>query len=126
MMRERDVGCLVVVDPVEGMGGWVPVGFISDREIVTSVIARDCDPRNVNIEDVMEQHPITVRDTTSLEDALQALRASRVRRIVVVDEHGRLAGILTRDDIFDHLTQRTPKAVPPGRRESRRLAAAGS
>jgi predicted transcriptional regulator len=126
MMRERNVGCLVVVDPVDGMGGWAPVGLISDRDIVTNVIARDCDPRNVVVEDVMEPHPITVHDKTTLEEALQRMRASGARRILVVDDSGRLAGILARDDIFDHLTQRAPHLVPSTRRDLRRVEASRS
>lgn len=118
MMRERNVGCLVVVEPMQGMGGWMPVGLISDREIVTNVIARDCDPRNVVVEDVMEPHPISVRDRDSVEDTLQQMRSAKARRVLVVDEDGRLAGILAREDIFDHLTQRVPPA-PTARRELR-------
>ena len=126
MMRERNVGCLVVVDPVDGMGGWTPVGLVSDRDIVANVIARDCDPRNVVIEDVMEPHPITVRDKTALEEVLQRMRSSGARRILVVDENGRLAGILARDDIFDHLTQRALHVVPSGRRDLRLVEASRS
>lgn len=124
MMRERNVGCLVVVDSPDAMGGWIPVGVLSDREIVTNVIARDCNPRTVVIEDVMDAHPVIVRDTSSLDDALQTMRGSRVRRVVVVDENGRLAGILTRDDIFDHLTQRSPRLVSSNGRGPQRIEAA--
>jgi len=124
MMRERNVGCLVVVDPVESSGGWLPVGLISDREIVTNVIARDCDPRTVLIDDVMEPHPVTVRDRATLEDALQKMRAAKVRRVLVVDDAGRLAGLLSREDIFEHLTQRATFSSPTPRRELRLVESA--
>jgi CBS domain-containing protein len=106
MMRERNVGCLVVVDPAGAMGGERPVGMLTDRDIVTHVIVRATDPRDVSVEDVMMRHPVTVWTTSSLEDALQRMREGRVRRVPVVDERGRLAGILALDDIVDFLATR--------------------
>jgi CBS domain-containing protein len=112
MMRERNVGCLVVVEPAGAMGGERPVGMLTDRDIVTNVIVRDADPRAVSVEDVMTRHPVTVWTTSSLEDALQRMREGRVRRVPVVDERGRLAGILALDDIFEYLATRHPFVTP--------------
>ncbi len=47
MMRERNVGCLVVVEPAGIHGGERPVGMLTDRDIVTAVIASDSDPHGV-------------------------------------------------------------------------------
>lgn len=127
MMRERNLGCLVVVEPARGTGGWSPVGFITDRDIVTSVIARDCDPRTVVIEDVMSR-AVTVWADTSLEDALLRMRETGVRRLVLVDDSCRMVGILSRDDIFEHLSQRAnrkqvrrPRIDQPGRMGTDRI-----
>jgi CBS domain-containing protein len=119
MMRERGVGCLVVVDPLDDTGGWHPVGLLSEREIVVNVIARDCDPRTVVIEDVMISQPITVRGDSAVKDVLQRMRASGARRVLVVDEHDRLSGILSRNDIFEHFTHRAPYPVPAPRQALR-------
>src|SRR5689334_3179571 len=91
VMRERNVGCLVVVDPAGAFGGWRPVGLLTDRDIVTNVFARDCDPRNVIVEEVMTSHPLTVFETTRVEEALQRMRAASVRRVPVVDDRGCLS-----------------------------------
>lgn len=104
MMRERNVGCLVVVEPA-GTGGWSAVGLITDRDIVTNVIARDCDPRTVVTEDVMSR-AVTVWSNSLIEDVLIRMRESGVRRMVVIDQSQRMVGILSRDDIFEHLSQR--------------------
>ena len=69
MMRERNVGCLVVVEPAGAIGGARPIGMLTDRDIVTNVIARGSDPRNLIVDDVMTRHPITV----------WAMRASTMR-----------------------------------------------
>ena len=120
MMRERNVGCLVVVEPAGMMGGERPVGMLTDRDIVTHVIVREADPREVRVEDVMTRHPVTVWTTASLDEALQRMRDGQVRRVPVVDDRGRLAGILALDDIFDYLATRVHPVVTPIRRESTR------
>lgn len=119
IMRERNVGCLVVVESAGAMGGERPIGMLTDRDIVTNVIARESDPRGVRVEDVMTRHPVTVWASASVEDALQRMRNGGVRRVPVVDDRGRLAGILALDDIFEHLAQRVPFAATPIRREMR-------
>src|SRR3954462_6809673 len=100
MMRERHVGCLVVVEPAGALGGERVVGVLTDRDIVTEAVVRETDPRAVSVEDVMTRHPVTVSTHTSIEEALQRMRAGHVRRVPVIDDRGRLAGILALDDIF--------------------------
>jgi CBS domain-containing protein len=119
MMRERNVGCLVVVEPAGTAGGEKPVGMLTDRDIVTNVIVRDADPRSLVVDDVMTRHPVTVWASASIEDALQRMRSGGVRRVPVIDDRGRLTGILALDDIFEHFAERAPFAATPIRRESR-------
>ena len=116
MMRERNVGCLVVVEPAGAQGGERPVGVLTDRDIVTHVIVRNADPREVSVEDVMTPHPVTVQTHTSIEESLLCMREGRVRRVPVVDERGRLVGILALDDIFEFLANRAHLLVSPIRR----------
>src|SRR4051812_31558716 len=74
MMRERHVGCLVVVEPAGASGGERPIGMLTDRDIVTNVIVRDLDPREVSVEDVMTRQPMTVSTIASVEECLQRMR----------------------------------------------------
>jgi CBS domain-containing protein len=119
MMRERNVGCLVVVDSAGSLGGWRPVGLLTDRDIVTHVIARQRDPQGVTVEEAMTRHPATVSLNASVEEALRCMHGANVRRVPVVDDRGRLSGILALDDIFEHMTQRTRFAATPIRPGSR-------
>jgi CBS domain-containing protein len=119
MMRERNVGCLVVVDPGGAFGGWRPVGLLSDRDIVTNVFARDWDPHSVVVEQVMSRNPLALWGGTVVEEALQRMRAANVRRSPVVDDRGCLSGILALDDIVDYLAQRVSVTITPIRPELR-------
>jgi CBS domain-containing protein len=123
MMRERNVGCLVVVEPAGTTGGARPIGMLTDRDIVTIVIARDCNPRDLTVGEVMNRHPITVWAHSSVDDALLRMRNGGVRRVPVIDDRGRLSGILALDDVFEHLGPSLPAAAIPIRREPRPEAA---
>jgi CBS domain-containing protein len=98
LMREHHVGSLVVVD--ETGKGRVPVGILTDRDIVVAVVAREVDPRALTAGDVMSGELATVRPTDSAADALERMRRRGVRRLPVVAENGTLAGIVTIDDLL--------------------------
>src|ERR1700754_2736673 len=119
MVRERNVGSVVVVEPAGTAGGGErPVGMLTDRDIVTAVVVRETDPREVPVEDVMTRHPVTVWSTATIEETLLRMRNGAVRRVPVVDERGRLAGILALDDIFEHISTRPVTPLASIRREA--------
>lgn len=103
LMRENHVGCLVVVDEVGGMR--VVVGLLTDRDIVTSVVAADADPRNLMVEDVMTTDLVTARESDSLIDVMGSMRRKGVRRVPVVGAESELIGIITMDDVLDILSE---------------------
>jgi CBS domain-containing protein len=119
MMRERNVGCLVVVEPAGAIGGVRPVGMLTDRDIVTNALASSGTLHNLVIDSVMTRQPVTISAQSSIDSALQRMRDGGVRRAPVVDDRGRLAGILSLDDIFEHLSHDVPFAATPIRREAR-------
>lgn len=49
--------------------------------------------------DLMTPNPLVVYETTNLEDAVKLLLETKYRRLPVVDDDGKLAGIITRGDI---------------------------
>ena len=99
LMREQHVGCLVVID--ETSAGRIPVGLLTDRDIVTAVVARDVDARTLRVEDVMTAGPVLARDTDSLFEAMNAMRRAGARRVPVVDDRGALQGLLALDDVIE-------------------------
>ena len=101
LMRERHVGCLVVVE--QGDGGRLPSGILTDRDIVTAVVARDVDAKSLRVGDVMTATVASVRETDTLYDVLSTMRSRGVRRVPVTGPHGTLAGILTLDDVLNGL-----------------------
>lgn len=120
VMRERNVGCLVVVEPLAGLGGWRPVGMLSDRDIVTRVIAQEREPRGVVAAEVMSP-AVAIIKHARIEDAIQRMKQVGTRRLAVVDDRGRLSGILAFDDIFEYLTRQAAPAAAQVRRQPGRM-----
>ncbi|HEU4624124.1 MAG TPA: CBS domain-containing protein [Steroidobacteraceae bacterium] len=105
LMREHHIGYLVVVEPSLEEAGFKPIGVLTDRDIVVSVVAREADPRMLRVEDVMTQNPVTIMTEDSVTDALEQMRRIGVRRLPVVGYCGLLEGIVSLDDILAHMAR---------------------
>ena len=103
LMRENHVGCLVIVDEVDGLR--IVSGLLTDRDIVTAVVALDLDPGALRAEEVMSTDLVTAREGDSLIDLVRIMRRKGVRRIPVVGGQGELVGLVTLDDVLDILSE---------------------
>lgn len=121
-MRDEHVGALVVVD--EGARGPIPVGILTDRDIIVSVLARtDRHLHTVLVGDVMTETVVVAHLDEPLVDAIARMSAAGVRRLPVVDQHGLLEGIISFDDVIGRLAAQVGELVTLLRREQRREAA---
>ena len=103
LMRDNNAGCLVVVDEVQGLR--IVVGLLTDRDIVTDIIAAEVNPDTLRVEDVMTTELVTARETDSLIDLLRSMRRKAVRRIPVVGARAELVGLVTLDDLLDIVSE---------------------
>ena len=99
LMREYHVGDLVVVR--EKTGKRVPVGIVTDRDIVLEVIAEGVDMDDVNVGDIMSDKLVTARESDGLLETIKVMRAKGIRRLPVVNDDNELVGILSVDDLID-------------------------
>lgn len=102
LMREQHVGCLVAVRETED--GRQVLGVLTDRDIVTTVMAREADASKLRVEDVMMSDVVCVGEGDSLHDVLATTRRHRVRRVPVVGPQQRLVGMIATDDVLRALT----------------------
>lgn len=103
LMRQNHVGDVVVVE--ERSGVRVPVGIVTDRDLVVEIIATELDPAVITVGDIMEQELVTVEESTGIFEAIQYMRSKTVRRLPVVDKNGALLGILALDDLLELLSE---------------------
>jgi CBS domain-containing protein len=118
-MRTSHVGDLVVVDNRDGRH--VPIGIVTDRDIVIAAVAGDPDHINyLLVDDVMTSNLVTAAEEDSIDAALQKMRQHGIRRLPIVDPLGTLVGILTLDDILSYLTGQQSQLVALVAREQQR------
>ena len=103
LMRQHNVGDIVVVEQ-RGMN-LVPVGILTDRDLVIEIMAKEVDPQLVTVGDIMSPKLITALENEELVDVVQRMRSHGVRRVPVVNKHGGLEGIIAVDDILGLLAE---------------------
>ncbi len=101
LMRRHHVGDVVVVE--ERGGRRVPVGIVTDRDIVLEVVAPQLDPAALRVSDIVTSGLVTIKKDAGLFEAIEYMHAKGVRRLPVVDDNGALIGILTLDDLIELL-----------------------
>ena len=100
-MHHQDVGALVVVRADKRK----PAGILTDRDLVTRVMAPGMDPRAVPVAEVMTRTLATCRGDHELLDVLGMMGERGIRRVPVVDVKGDLIGIVTTDDLIGALAE---------------------
>jgi CBS domain-containing protein len=103
LMRQHHVGDLVVVEKQGDKA--LPVGIITDRDIVIEVVAQEINPDSLIVKDVMSAEPVTVPENLGLLDTLGILKRKGVRRVLIVDDGGSLLGLLSADDAIELIAE---------------------
>jgi CBS domain-containing protein len=93
LMKDDDIGSLPILD------GEQLAGMVTDRDIVIRAVAEGKDPRGMPVREVASRELVTVNADEELSRALQLMASQQVRRLPVVDDDGRLVGILAQADV---------------------------
>ena len=93
IMKAEDVGSVPVVE------GDRLVGMLTDRDMVVRVVAEGRDPQSTTPGDIASRDLVTVDPDQSLDEAARLMAQHQVRRLPVVEEDGRLVGILSQGDV---------------------------
>jgi CBS domain-containing protein len=118
LMRRFHVGDLVVIE--EEGGQRIPVGILTDRDIVIEAVAEDVNSRELTVGDIMSVDLVTVNEDEDIVDTVKMMRANGIRRVPVVDRSGVLVGIVTVDDLIELLAEVLDDLTKLIRREQKR------
>jgi CBS domain-containing protein len=103
LMRQHHVGSLIVVD--EQNGKKMPVGVLTDRDIVVELLAAEIDLDSVSIGDAMSYELITATERDDLVETVEKMRGWGVRRVPVIGSDGSIVGILAADDMIELIAE---------------------
>lgn len=109
LMYRYDCGALPVVvnEPYPRA-----IGIITDRDIVCRGVAEGKPPHITAVVDCMTRALETIRPTVPMEECCQRMEQLQLRRLLVVDDDGRLCGIISQADIARHMpSERAAKVV---------------
>lgn len=103
LMRQYHIGAVIVTR--EDQGRRIPLGIVTDRDVVIGVVAPELNPNTLTVGDIMGPELVTAGENEDVFDAVQRMRNKGVRRVPIVEEDGGLAGILSIDDIIEILAE---------------------
>ena len=98
LMRQYHVGDVVVIDEHKNIP--VPIGIVTDRDLVVEVVATELDAEVITASDIMQRKLVVITEEFGVFQAIRTMTSKGVRRLPVVDDHGGLIGILTLDDLL--------------------------
>ena len=99
-MAKKGVSCAVITQQGN------TIGIVTERDLVSKVMADALDAKKVLVRDIMSTPLITISPESTLTGAAELMAKYQIRRLVVVDSTGALAGIVTTGDIARWLAEK--------------------
>ncbi|MHB0938658.1 MAG: CBS domain-containing protein [Armatimonadota bacterium] len=97
--KMRDNGC-GILPVVEDYGSNRLIGVVTDRDIVCRIIAVGMDCNTAAVQNAMTTGRLwSVKPNSSIDEVIEKMEEGQVRRIPVVDDTGRVQGIISTADI---------------------------
>jgi CBS domain-containing protein len=93
LMNENEIGCLIVTRRGKA------VGILTERDLLTRVIAKSKNPKKTKVREVMTKPLISGRPDMDLEDATKLMFKMKIKKLPVVEHEGKLAGLITLTDV---------------------------
>lgn len=111
LMRARHVGDLVIVE------GEAPIGILTDRDIIIKALAKNVNIEQIVVGDIMSYELVTVNKNDSIMKVIDVMSHEGVRRAPIIDNSGKLVGVISLDDIIELLASALSKASDIIKRE---------
>lgn len=96
LMVDNDCGEIPVVENKESN---IPVGVVTDRDIVCRTVAKNKNPLELTAADCMSTAIVTVTPDTPVEECCRIMQEKQIRRVPVVDANGACCGIVALADL---------------------------
>lgn len=108
LMVDNDCGEIPVISSKEDRR---PIGVITDRDIVVRTVGQGVNPLDKTVEFCMTIPCITVTPETSIVECCSVMETHQIRRVPVIDESGKLVGIVAMADVAQNAGRRSTADV---------------
>jgi CBS domain-containing protein len=105
LMREKDIGCAIVVDEDRK-----PIGIFTES-MLTETLAHRPATLDESIQDHMADRCPWVRTSDTVAELLEAMQLKNVRSVCVVDEHDRVVGLSGQRGLMEYVADHFPGQV---------------
>ncbi|MBN2458186.1 CBS domain-containing protein [Candidatus Woesearchaeota archaeon] len=99
LMAKKYISCVIITD------GRKPAGMITERDMLSRVMAKKLDPEKTTVEEVMSSPVMVVPPESALVPTVELMKKKKIRRFAVVDETGVLIGLVTQTDILQGIVK---------------------
>lgn len=99
VMKSKKLGCVVVQEKQ------FPLGIFTERDIVMKVVSRAADPKKLTVRGIMTSPVETVKSSDSIAFALNKMSIGGYRHVPIVDEEGRVTGVISVRNILQYLAK---------------------
>ena len=100
MMVKEKVGSVIIIDK-KG----IPIGIVTERDIVTRVCLKDVAASRIKLEEIMSTPLISVMSYDSIDTASRIMIKNNIKRLAVLEEDNRIVGLLSVTDITRRLAK---------------------
>lgn len=101
LMSMNDVGAVVVVNTLGR-----PIGIFTERDVLKRVVLGGLEVRHETVKLVYTKKLVTVKPKDDLKEALKKMKEGHFRHLAVMDEEGKMAGMLSARDLIEEYANR--------------------
>jgi CBS domain-containing protein len=109
IMNQHNLGSVVIVK--KGVSGNEPVGIITERDIIRKIRDVNLFTTQTPIRELMSNNLVTIKSNNTMSDAVGLMHGNNIRRLPVIDNDGKMVGIITDKDILKAAARKSSVAT---------------
>ena len=109
IMYENNIGSVVIVK--REVDGFLPIGIITERDITHALGSVELFPTQTPLRELMSTNVISIKPDSSIHDAVAIMHGNNIRRLPVINDDGKMVGIITDKHILGAIAGKNPNAT---------------
>ena len=109
IMYENNIGSVVIVK--REVDGFLPIGIITERDITHALGSVELFPTQTPLRELMSTNVISIKPDSSIHDAIAIMHGNNIRRLPVINDDGKMVGIITDKHILGAIAGKNPNAT---------------